>query len=87
MAEELADEVLIDKIEESREKKAKEVQVVEKTIEPKVEEKPEVKHIESVYENNDHYWDLLWHKIDRAQHLVAIATYDMDHKTVAGITL
>ena len=40
-----------------------------------------------VYEDNDRFWDLLWHKIDMAEHLVCIATYDMDHKTVAGITL
>ena len=29
----------------------------------------------------------MWHKIDRAEHLCMIATYDMDHKTVAGITM
>ena len=40
-----------------------------------------------VYEDNDRFWDLLWHKIDIAKHCVVIATYDMDHKTVAGITL
>lgn len=40
-----------------------------------------------VYENNDRFWDLLWTKIDDAKHCVCIATYDMDHKTVAGITL
>lgn len=40
-----------------------------------------------IYDNNDKFWDLLWHKIDRAKHLVMIATYDMDHKTVAGITI
>ena len=42
---------------------------------------------ERVFEDNDHFWDLLWNKIDRAKHLIAIATYDMDHKTVAGVTL
>ena len=46
-----------------------------------------MKRKERVFDDNDHFWDLLWHKIDRAQHLVCIATYDMDHKTVAGITL
>lgn len=40
-----------------------------------------------VYEDNDRFWDLLWHKIDEAEHCVCIATYDMDHKTVSGITL
>lgn len=40
-----------------------------------------------VYENNDRYWDLLWEKIDKAQHLICIATYDMDHKMVSAITL
>lgn len=40
-----------------------------------------------VYENNDKFWDLLWNKIDVAKHCICIATYDMDHKTVAGITL
>ena len=40
-----------------------------------------------VYDDNDRFWDLLWHKIDQAKHCVCIATYDMDHKTVAGITL
>ena len=40
-----------------------------------------------MYEDNDHYLDLLWHKIDIAQHCVCIATYDMDHKNVSSITL
>ena len=40
-----------------------------------------------VYEDNDRFWDLLWHKIDIAEGIVAIATYDMDHKMVAGVTL
>ncbi len=40
-----------------------------------------------IYEDNDRFWDLLWEKIDRAKHYACIATYDMDHKTVAGITL
>ncbi len=40
-----------------------------------------------LYDDNDAFWDLLWYKIDRAQHLCMIATYDMDHKTVAGITM
>lgn len=40
-----------------------------------------------LYDDNDAFWDVLWHKIDRAEHLVMIATYDMDHKTVAGITM
>ena len=40
-----------------------------------------------VYEDNDRFWDLLWEKIDEAKHCVCIATYDMDHKTVAGITI
>lgn len=40
-----------------------------------------------MYEDNDRFWDLLWQEIDNAKHLVCIATYDMDHKTVAGITL
>ena len=40
-----------------------------------------------LYEDQDQFWDLLWHKIDRAKHCVFIATYDMDHKTVAGVTL
>ena len=40
-----------------------------------------------IYEDNDKFWDLLWEKIDRAKHYACIATYDMDHKTVAGITM
>ena len=40
-----------------------------------------------IYEDNDKFWDLLWEKIDRSQHYVCIATYDMDHKTIAGITM
>lgn len=38
-------------------------------------------------ENQDQFWDQLWYKIDRAQDMVMIATYDMDHKTVAGTTM
>ena len=40
-----------------------------------------------IYNDNDKFWDLLWHKIDRSKNLVMIATYDMDHKTIAGITI
>lgn len=40
-----------------------------------------------ILDNNDKFWDCFWHKIDRAQHCVMIAAYDMDHKMVAGITL
>lgn len=40
-----------------------------------------------MYDDNDAFWDTLWHKIDRAKDLVMIATYDMDHKTIAGITM
>lgn len=40
-----------------------------------------------IYEDNDKFWDLLWEKIDRSQSYVCIATYDMDHKTIAGITM
>ena len=40
-----------------------------------------------LYEDNDAFWNVLWHKIDRAKHFVCIATYDMDHKTVAGPTM
>ena len=40
-----------------------------------------------IYDDNDKFWDLLWHKIDRAKNHVMIATYDMDHKTIAGVTL
>ena len=47
----------------------------------------EAKQKVRIYDNNDKFWDLLWHKIDRSENLVMIATYDMDHKTVAGITI
>lgn len=40
-----------------------------------------------IYEDNDKFWDLLWEKIDRAKHYACIATYDMDHRTISGITL
>lgn len=40
-----------------------------------------------IYEDNDKFWDLLWEKIDRSKHYICIATYDMDHKSVAGVTL
>jgi hypothetical protein len=47
----------------------------------------EAKQKVRIYDNNDKFWDLLWHKIDRSENLVMIATYDMDHKTIAGITI
>ena len=41
----------------------------------------------SVFEDSDKFWDLFWHRIDRAKRLVLVTTYDMDHKMVAGITI
>ena len=40
-----------------------------------------------VYEDNDRFFDLLWQHIDNSKDLICIATYDMDHKNIAGITL
>lgn len=40
-----------------------------------------------VYEDNDRFFDVLWEKIDNAKDFICIATYAMDHKNVAGITL
>ena len=40
-----------------------------------------------VYEDNDRFFDVLWQHIDNSKDLICIATYDMDHKNIAGITL
>lgn len=40
-----------------------------------------------VFDDSDRFWDLFWQHIDKAEDLVFIATYDMDHKLIAGITL
>jgi phosphatidylserine/phosphatidylglycerophosphate/cardiolipin synthase-like enzyme len=40
-----------------------------------------------IYEDNDRYFDKFWEYVDRAQDIICITTYDMDHKNIAGITL
>ena len=40
-----------------------------------------------ILSNSDRFWDLFWQHIDKAEDLVFIATYDMDHKLIAGITM
>ena len=40
-----------------------------------------------VYEDNDRFFDVFWQHIDNSKDLICIATYDMDHKNIAGITL
>ncbi len=40
-----------------------------------------------VYEDNDRFFDVLWEKIDKAKDAICVATYHMDHKNCAGITL
>lgn len=41
----------------------------------------------AILSDSDRFWDMFWHRIDRANRLVLVTTYDMDHKMVAGITL
>ena len=40
-----------------------------------------------ILDDSDRFWDLFWQQIDKSEHLVFIAAYDMDHKLIAGITL
>ena len=40
-----------------------------------------------IYDDSDLFWDKFWQSIDKANHMVFITTYDMDHKLIAGITL
>lgn len=40
-----------------------------------------------MFDDSDRFWDLFWSHIDKAEDLVFIATYDMDHKLIAGITM
>ena len=40
-----------------------------------------------IHADSDRFWDRFWLEIDQAKDLVAIATYDMDHKMIAGITM
>ena len=40
-----------------------------------------------ILDDSDRFWDSFWQHIDKAQDLVFITTYDMDHKLIAGITL
>lgn len=41
----------------------------------------------SIFDNSDLFWDRFWQHIDKAEDLVFVTTYDMDHKMIAGITL
>ena len=40
-----------------------------------------------ILEDSDRFWDRFWQHIDKAKDVVFIATYDMDHKLIAAITL
>jgi phosphatidylserine/phosphatidylglycerophosphate/cardiolipin synthase-like enzyme len=40
-----------------------------------------------VFDDSDRFWDRFWQHIDKANDLVFITTYDMDHKLIAAITL
>ena len=40
-----------------------------------------------IFEDSDRFWDLFWQRIDKAEKIVFVTTYDMDHKMVAAITL
>ena len=40
-----------------------------------------------ILDNSDIFWDKFWQAIDKAEDLVFITTYDMDHKLIAGITM
>jgi phosphatidylserine/phosphatidylglycerophosphate/cardiolipin synthase-like enzyme len=40
-----------------------------------------------IYEDNDRFFDTFWKHIDNAKDLICIATYDMDHKNIACITI
>ena len=40
-----------------------------------------------IFEDSDRFWDLFWQQIDKAEKIVFVTTYDMDHKMVAAITL
>ena len=41
----------------------------------------------SIFDNSDLFWDRFWQQIDKAEDLVFVTTYDMDHKMIAGITM
>jgi len=45
------------------------------------------KHDIEIFDDTDRVWDKFWAHIDKAEDLVFIATYDMDHKLIAAITL
>lgn len=40
-----------------------------------------------VFENSDKFWDTFWNHLDKAEEIVCITTYGMDHSMIAGITL
>ena len=40
-----------------------------------------------LFDDSDRFWDLFWQQIDKAEDLVFVTSYDMDHKLIAAITL
>lgn len=40
-----------------------------------------------ILDNSDKFWDIFWQHLDKAEDLVFITTYDMDHKLIAAITI
>ena len=40
-----------------------------------------------ILDDTDRVWDKFWEHIDKAEDLVFVATYDMDHKLIAAMTL